>query len=202
MQPGDIGLETILLLQVDVEAGKVQEIEIEVLGGGIVDVGDQRLRVLGLSHIVETLDEALDFFPAVPAHDRGRDLVADGVGEDPGMAGTGPHPLPLDDGGCQLPVVEEGDMLLPGQADHDPQAVLLSDIEEPARRYGVGAHRVDIVGCNLGEIAIYNFRTMIFTIIFVRFEGAIGYSSYIKLLGPSKKEFPLDFWTVGDLCGR
>ena len=47
------------------------------------------------------------------------------------------------------PVLEEVDVLLPRDADHDEEPVFGGDIEQPARRNRVCANRVEAVGGHL-----------------------------------------------------
>ena len=57
----EVGLERLLGLEVDVEADEVEERQLQVLGRGVVDVGDERVRGPPPSHAsIEPLDEALD----------------------------------------------------------------------------------------------------------------------------------------------
>ena len=93
LEPGEVGLELRPGLEEDVEADDVHERQLEVLRAGVVDVGDERPRVLVLAVAVELLQEALDPVPAVPADDRGGNLVADRVAEDRRVAGAGPDAL-------------------------------------------------------------------------------------------------------------
>ena len=50
--------------------------------------------------------------------------------------------------------VEEGDVLLPGDADHHVHAVELREVEQPPLRGRVHAHGVDSAGGHLGEVAL------------------------------------------------
>ena len=55
LEPGQVRLELRARLEVDVEADEVEERQLEVLGGRVVDVGDERVRVLVLGRVVEAL---------------------------------------------------------------------------------------------------------------------------------------------------
>ena len=46
LQARQIGLKTFLRLKVDVETHQIQEWELQVLGGGIVHIGDEPFRIL------------------------------------------------------------------------------------------------------------------------------------------------------------
>jgi hypothetical protein len=47
LEAGEVGLEAVAVFEVDVEADEVDEGEVEVLGGGVVDVGDEGVGVFG-----------------------------------------------------------------------------------------------------------------------------------------------------------
>ena len=51
-------------------------------------------------------------------------------------------------------VVEECDVLLPGESDHYGQPVAVREVEQPARRNGVGPDRVDPDCGHGGEIGV------------------------------------------------
>src|SRR5690606_5169276 len=85
LEPVQVRGQTVRLLEEDVEADEVQEVEPEVLGGRIVHVRGERRRVLRLHGPDQTVQEPLDRGRAVPAYDGGRDLVADRVAEDCGV---------------------------------------------------------------------------------------------------------------------
>ena len=72
----------LLLLEEDVAGGEVEKGQLQVLGRGKVDVGEEALGVYLLRRPEEALEEALDALLAVPANDPGRDLVPDRVAED------------------------------------------------------------------------------------------------------------------------
>ncbi len=57
------------------------------------------------------------------------------------MALAGAHLVskPGDDPAPALRVVEKGDVLFPGEADHHPEAVLEGGVEQPRGRRHVGA---------------------------------------------------------------
>ena len=144
VKPGKIGCEGLLRLEEDIETHEVEKGELQVLRGGIIDVGDERVWILGLGDPVQSLDVPLHSSMAVPAHDRSRDLVSNSIAEDGRVTRAGAHAAahPLDDFPCSLPVVQECDMFFPRKAHHDPQASPLGRIEEPARGDRVGANGV------------------------------------------------------------
>ena len=155
VQAGQIGAQAVGGLEIDVEAHEIHERELEVFGRRVVDVRDERAGI-DLAHFVgESLDEPLDPARTVPANHRSRDLVADGIAEDGRMAGAqgGGHANACGDRPGTAPIVEEGDVLLPGQADQHLDAVTVRRIEEPPGRYRVGADRVDTILGHRFEVA-------------------------------------------------
>ena len=125
VESSQIAFKLLGSLQVDVEGDDVDRIKAEIFGGRIVDVGDQRSGVLHLHGPTETCQKALDPGRAIPADDLSGNFVTDGVAEHGGMPGTGADtgPDPLLDRRPRLTVIEEGDVLLPGEPDHHPEAV-------------------------------------------------------------------------------
>ncbi len=89
VQAGEVRLEAGLRFEIDVEAGKIEEGELKVLGGRIVDVGHKAVGILRFHREIEAPEETFQFATAVPADDGSRDLVADGVTKDRRMAGSG-----------------------------------------------------------------------------------------------------------------
>src|SRR4029453_11922805 len=81
----------------------------------------------------------------MPAHDRRRDFITDEVGEDAGMPVTEAHRTR--DGGTdvarRLAVVEEANMLLPGNADQQMKISQQSGVEQALRRHILSGDGVD-----------------------------------------------------------
>ena len=187
LQPVEVGLQRLAAFQIDVEADDVDERQLQVLGRREVDVGDQRTRVLGLDRAHQPRQEGLDLLPAVPAHDGRRDLVAHGVTQHGGVPGagahTGAHAL-LDVVGAAT-VVEECDVLFPRQAHHHAQTVARGGVEQPGRRHGIAAHRVDAVLLHGREVG---FERGVFRVVVAqhrgigtRTEGAVGHAAQVEL---------------------
>ena len=126
MQSCDVVAESLPRLEEDVETGEVEERKLEVFGRRIVDIRDERVWVLGLRRRAETLDEALDCAGPMPPHDRRRNLVTDAEAQHGRMTcalgGLGADAL--DDAACGAPALEKGDVVLPGEPDHDSQPVV------------------------------------------------------------------------------
>jgi hypothetical protein len=144
LQARQIAREQFPPLEVDVEGDEVEVRQPQILGRGIVDIGDERLWILVLRGAAQPCQEPLGASAAVPANDRRGDLVPDRVGQYSRVAGTRPDRVadglldrvaPAD--------VQEGDVLLPRDAHQDQQAVLVREVERPPRRSGVDANRID-----------------------------------------------------------
>src|SRR6185295_8243385 len=88
-----VGLEWRLCLEKDVEADEVDKGQLQILGRGIVDVGDQTVRVGRFHRSIQPREELLDPVMPIPAHHRGRDLIPDRVAQDGRMAGASAHLL-------------------------------------------------------------------------------------------------------------
>ena len=153
LQPREIALELLAALEVDVEGEEVEARQPQVLGRGEVDVGDQRAGVLLPGGAAQAREKALDPRAPLPAHDRRRDLVSDRVAEHGRVTRARPdrraYRLLDPVGGAR---VEKRDVLLPGDPDHDQQAMLLREVEQPRLRRRVHPHSVDAGARHLGEV--------------------------------------------------
>jgi hypothetical protein len=153
----EIGLQELVGLEVDVEADQVEKRELEILGRGIVDVGDEGFRIDGLDRRAEPLDEALDAAASMPPDNRCGNLVADRVAEKRGMSCACPgasldtihDPLGLS------PVIEKCDVLLPVEADHGREPLVVGEVEQPSRWSRVEADGVRPGRGDCGEITGY-----------------------------------------------
>src|SRR5207244_9864099 len=58
VQAGQVGIETLLRFQINVETGKIEERKLKIFGGGIIDVGDKTFRILRLHGIIKACEEA------------------------------------------------------------------------------------------------------------------------------------------------
>jgi hypothetical protein len=72
-------------------------------------------------------------------------------------------------------------VLLPRDADHDAQSVILGDIKQPPRRHGVRANRVETVGRNVRKIALDFLDVVVFFAGGVGPERAVSHSAHPKL---------------------
>src|SRR5207253_11242757 len=123
----------------------VEEGEVEKFRGWKIDVREQALRRRVLGFLIEAPEETLDAETSVPAHDARRNFVAEREEQDGRVIAE------LADAGDRLPadsprergVVEERDVLRPGEPDHDAQPVQGRLIEEIAAGRGVHANGVE-----------------------------------------------------------
>ena len=157
LQAGEVGRDCESRLEVDVEADEVEEGQLEVLGRRVVDVGDERRRILVLRRAIEALDEALD-----PARGRAsarsrRDLVADRVAEDRRDAGACADAL------ADAPLDRPRRARRRGRRRAAPtgcrpsrEAVLGGQVEQPARRHRVDADSVQSGRGHRGEVALHD----------------------------------------------
>jgi hypothetical protein len=100
------------------------------------------------------------------------------------MAGAGGHGRPhaLDDRGRSATLVEEGDMVLPGQTYEDPDPVLRCQVEQPARRHGVRANGVEAGGSHGDEVGGDLFLCAVLMAPLVGCKGAIGHAAQPEAL--------------------
>ena len=90
----------------------------------------------------------------------------------------------------QLPVVEERDVVGPRHADHDPETVLLCQVQEPLVRHGVGAYRVHAGATHQREVfGDARGRRKVLAVL-VRRERAVAHALDPEPLGTQLKEFP------------
>ena len=103
-------------MKINIEADEIGKIDGQILGGGVIRVTDERLRMLRLRGGNQALKEPPHCFGTVPADNVGRDFIADQVGEDGRMAPTTAYAG--DNRFLDLPLgrraVEKGDVLRPG----------------------------------------------------------------------------------------
>jgi hypothetical protein len=194
LQPRDVGGELGRSLEVDVVRYEVEAGQFEVLGAREARVGDERTRILLRHRTPQALEEALDAAAPVPAHDRGGDLVADGVREQRGVAGAagdgGAHAR-LDRGGASA-LVEERHMLLPRQADEHPQPVRERGVEQPARRHRVRAQCVDAVRRHRAQVRRDARAAAVGRSVLPRRECSVGDAREPQALGADGEEPAVD----------
>ena len=189
---GDVGAERRLVVQVDVEGADVEPRQIQEVGRRVVDVGDQRVGRGGLGILVELPEEGLDATVAVPTHDAGGDLVADGREQHGGMAGHPPHLLrhPAPDLGRQPRVVEKGDVLRPRDPGDHPQVLPRRLVEHRLGRRGVGADGVDAGLAHPREVAGDGGRVRVLAAVRVRRERPVRHALDQEVPAPRRQELP------------
>ena len=191
MQAGEVSIQAFLRFQINVEAGEIEEGELKVFGGRIIDIGHQALRVLCFHSIVEAFQKAFQFAPTVPANDGGRDFVADGVAKNRRMPGPDAHlgAHHLLNRTCAFAVIEKGHRPLDRKAGHDPQTVPLRRVQQPERRRRVRANGVHPIGRHLRKVLLHHLRRWKFLAPLVWTEGPIRHPSDVELFLTDKNKF-------------
>ena len=183
LQARQVRLQARARLQVHVEADEVEEGKLQVLGRRIVHVRDEASRIDVLHGLVERFQESLHAVPAMPAHDGGRDLVADGVAKERGV--TGAHARArshaIEDGEGPPGVVQKGDVLFPRHAHQHGEAVGLGGVEQIGRGHGVGANCVEAVGRHQGEVPGQAFPRWVFPAARVGAKRTIRHAAHPEL---------------------
>ena len=192
VQASEVGLEILPPLQVDVEAHEVQERELEILGGGVIHVGDEPAGIFGLDRAIRPLQVAFDAAPAEPARDRSRNLVAEGVAQQrrvPGALAGHRADQDLDLAHAPLPIDQEAHVLLGGESHHDPKPVPLGNVEQEPRGRRVGnAHGVEAARRHPGEIALDHVSPLVLATDGVGGERPVGHAAHVELFGAGKQE--------------
>ena len=184
LESGQVALEVLPAVQVDVESQEVDVLREEVLGRRVAGVGVERAGILPAGDIDQMLDELGDALGSEPAHHGGGDLVAEQVSEDRVV----PLVLPdgrddrLLDGGPDLGIVQELDMLHPGDAQEDADAVLQTEIQEPGGGIGVDANEVRSTLTDRGKVSGGLLPGPEFIPLGIGREGTVGHSLEEKLL--------------------
>ena len=83
-------------------------------------------------------------------------------------------------------------MLLPRQAHHNPQGMLLCRIQQPTGRHRVHANRIDAVFRHQFEVVRYNLSIVSLLTIGAGPESAIGDAANVQLLIAHKEEFAMN----------
>ncbi len=145
LQPREIPSQIRFSMQIDVEGADVEAVEVEVFGGREIHVGEEAFGRRGLDLLVQLAQKSVDAALAVPAHDPGGNLVADGKQERRRVrrqpAHRGRRAVP--DLSCQLGVVEKWDVLRPCQPYHHSESVPHGCVEQADGWHRVGADGVD-----------------------------------------------------------
>ncbi len=154
LQPREVRAQLGLAVQIHVEGEDVEEREIEEFRRRKVDVREQAVGRGRLALFVQDAEITFDALPAVPAHDTGWNFVAQREGQDRGMVAQLGHLLDdlVADPPAERAVVEERDVLRPGQPDHHAQIVTRRLVEQIAARRRVQTDRIDAEARHQAEV--------------------------------------------------
>jgi hypothetical protein len=111
------------------------------------------------------------------------------------MPGTGTHAQAntLYDVTSVAGGIQECDVLLPWQPYQDIKALLMSLIQQPARRDCVHSYGVDPVACHLAEIAGHHVPIRIIAPALIRLKRAVGDSPDVEFLLSKAQELTADY---------
>ena len=141
-------------MEVNVERQEIHGRREQELRGRKVGERAEALRVDGLRNRHQFINEFRHLPRAAPAHDVGRNLVHEAVSQHGRMMRAGHHGLAhhLARRRPHLLAVEEAAGLPPGQIHEHLESLGLGQIEQPARRHGVGAERVGVERAHLRKV--------------------------------------------------
>src|SRR3990172_7780648 len=127
-----IGFKPFLRLQVYVEAHQIQEGQIEIFGGGIVNVRHQSIRVFPLDSLVQFVKKAFDLSSPMPSDHGGRDFIPNGVKQNSLMTSAFTNGSSHDffDVREAAAFSEVSRVSFHRQSDHDIQAMFRRDIQQ------------------------------------------------------------------------
>src|ERR1700730_849467 len=121
VQSRNVPLERCLIVEIDVEADEVGEVDRQIFGRRKVGIADEcfRMRLSDACH--QAPDKSTYRLGAVPTNDVGRDFVADKIPKDSAMApaSVDPRGYCLPNLGLNCNTVEKCNVLRPGQSDED-----------------------------------------------------------------------------------
>ena len=145
LQSREIRAQLGFKMQVHVERADVEEGDIEKLGRREIDVGEEALGRRGSGVLIELAKKTLDAHTTMPTDHARRNFVAERDQQNRWMVAELAHLFDqfAPDGALQAAIVEERDVLRPGQPHHDPQTMACGLVQEVASGWRVGAHRVD-----------------------------------------------------------
>ena len=154
LQAGQIVLEGLAIVQVDVEAQEVGRLGLQEFGGREIAEGAQQFGILGLGGADQVVEESGHRGGPAPADDVGGDLVGHAEREDRRVSGAAPG------GGAdqfdQLPTrlvgIEEALLSVPRHIDQELQPVLVGQVEEPSGGHVVDSEQVGSQAADLSEV--------------------------------------------------
>src|SRR6516162_462725 len=91
-------------------------------------------------------------------------------------------------------IIQERDVLFPRQTNEHSQLIIQRRIQQPARRHGISAHRIDVIGGHAREVAPDSFRIVVFAAVRFRPEWTVSDPANIKLVFTNEDEFASDVW--------
>ncbi len=197
VQAAEVRVERGLRFEKHVEADKVAP-RAEIFRRRVIDVADECARILLLYCVVEAAEKSLDAIRSIPPHDWRRNLVANHICQKCWM----PRALPdaftylVLDRLSALTLVEEGDVLLPAEADHHSQSMIVGDIEEPSRGHGVCAHRIRSHSRDSSEVSRYGGNVVIDTTVCCWSEWPVSDAADEELFIAGKNELAANLWTT------
>ena len=144
LETSQVAFKILPAVQVDIEGQEIDILRQKILGRGVARVGVEGAGILAACDVDQVLDELRHALGSKPADHRGGDLVAEQVAEDRVMPFVLPYCIDhgLLDRGPYLGIIEELDMLHPGDAEEHTDAVLQAEIKEPTGRCRVDADEV------------------------------------------------------------
>src|SRR5262245_48012007 len=163
----------------------------EVLGGRIVHVGDEAVRILGLDGVIDELEVTLDAPGAEEPRHRRLDFVPDGIAEKSRVAGQAPDALAYqpDHIGRPLAVDQISRIVLGAQPHHDVQSMALGGVQQCAGRHGVwDANGVEIVPRHLREVPLDDGEIVVLATLGIRPERPVGDAAHPQLLVADEEE--------------
>src|ERR1051326_98403 len=205
LQASNVGLQLLLRLEINVKRNKIQKRKIEIFGRRIVYIRYETFGVFFFGGPIKPLEKFLNAAVTVPTNNGRRNFIADGIGEQRRMLIAGANGLadaPFESANAAR-FIEKCNVLFPGQANHHSQIVLEREIEQPTRRHGVSADRVDVAGGHERKVALDCLRIVIFGAVGVRLEWTVSDAADVKLFVPNENELSSDARTGwGTVSGR
>jgi hypothetical protein len=189
----EIAAERPLLMQIDVEAEEIGEVDGQILGRGKVRVADETVGMDLLDRRHQPLEKAAHALGTMPAHDVGRDLVADEIGKKSAVPVEAAHRVgdAADDVGLEKRIIEEGDVLRPGNAGQHLETRLGGSVEEGERRRSKNAHRVGAHLPHHPEVLRHRLVVRELRSIGAQRKGSVGHAFDEELFVARKKELAL-----------
>ena len=193
LEPGEVVLERLPLVQVDVVTEEIDRFRPEELGGGEIAESAEELGVLGFRGRHKAVDEGLDRRGPAPADDVGGDLVHHAQCEHGGMRGAdaGRFADDLDGVVPGLLRIQEAQVPVPRDVEQEAQVVLVGQVEEPPRRNVVDPQQVGPERADPLEISKGGFRGGEGDAVRPWRERTVGHPLGMELPPVETEEFPV-----------